>query len=162
MSEMRTSVESHESHMNNVHGHSNHNRWVLVLPGVSFDLRCYLLTYFSSIFDFYLFIVIFFISSFSNESGFVSVGHSEISTEHSFTSTFSSHHYSSHTDRWHNSTRHFFTTLQHLCFVLFFFVHSLFVCIFSKHYGSLIWHVFVYFYMINLFILALCYIITCS
>ncbi|VVC91770.1 unnamed protein product, partial [Leptidea sinapis] len=35
---------------------------------------------------------------FSNESGFVSVGHSEMSTEHSFTSTFSSHHYSSHTD----------------------------------------------------------------
>ncbi|CAH0722478.1 unnamed protein product, partial [Brenthis ino] len=62
INDMRTSVESHESHMNNVHGHSNHNR-------------------------------------FSNESGFVSVGQSEISTEHSFTSTFSSHHYSSHTDR---------------------------------------------------------------
>ncbi|CAG9783085.1 unnamed protein product [Diatraea saccharalis] len=36
---------------------------------------------------------------FSNESGFVSVGHTEISTEHSFTSSFSSHHYSSHSDR---------------------------------------------------------------
>ncbi|XP_073942727.1 C3G guanyl-nucleotide exchange factor isoform X11 [Choristoneura fumiferana] len=35
---------------------------------------------------------------FSNESGFVSVGHAEMSTEHSFTSTFASHHYSSHTD----------------------------------------------------------------
>ncbi|XP_050358736.1 guanine nucleotide-releasing factor 2 isoform X3 [Nymphalis io] len=69
MNEMRTSVESHESHMNNVHGHSNHNR-------------------------------------FSNESGFVSVGHSEISTEHSFTSTFSSHHYSSHTDSTFESTEY--------------------------------------------------------
>ncbi|KAG7304161.1 hypothetical protein JYU34_011096 [Plutella xylostella] len=36
---------------------------------------------------------------FSNESGFVSVGHQEQSTEHSFTSAFSSHHLSSHTDR---------------------------------------------------------------
>ncbi|XP_061382980.1 guanine nucleotide-releasing factor 2 isoform X1 [Danaus plexippus] len=69
MSEMRTSVESHESHMNNIHGHSNHNR-------------------------------------FSNESGFVSVGHSEISTEHSFVSTFSSHHYSSHTDSTFESTEY--------------------------------------------------------
>ncbi|XP_047540406.1 guanine nucleotide-releasing factor 2 isoform X5 [Vanessa atalanta] len=69
MNEMRTSVESHESHMNNVHGHSNHNR-------------------------------------FSNESGFVSVGHSEISTEQSFTSTFSSHHYSSHTDSTFESTEY--------------------------------------------------------
>ncbi|XP_045502037.1 guanine nucleotide-releasing factor 2 isoform X3 [Colias croceus] len=41
---------------------------------------------------------------FSNESGFVSVGHSEMSTEHSFTSTFSSHHYSSHTDSTFEST----------------------------------------------------------
>ncbi|KAL0895820.1 hypothetical protein ABMA27_011852 [Loxostege sticticalis] len=65
-SEMRTSVESHESALSaahaHQHAHSNHNR-------------------------------------FSNESGFVSVGHTEISTEHSFTSSFSSHHYSSHSDR---------------------------------------------------------------
>ncbi|XP_050665290.1 guanine nucleotide-releasing factor 2 isoform X3 [Leptidea sinapis] len=67
MSEMRTSVGSHESHMSHAHTHSNHNR-------------------------------------FSNESGFVSVGHSEMSTEHSFTSTFSSHHYSSHTDSTFEST----------------------------------------------------------
>ncbi|CAH2068495.1 unnamed protein product, partial [Iphiclides podalirius] len=65
--EIRASMESHEMHMNNVHAHSNNNR-------------------------------------FSNESGFVSVGHSEISTEHSFTSTFSSHHYSSHTDSTFEST----------------------------------------------------------
>ncbi|CAK1548297.1 unnamed protein product [Leptosia nina] len=64
INEMRTSVESHESHMSNAH---SHNR-------------------------------------FSNESGFVSVGHSEMSTEHSFTSTFSSHHYSSHTDRLESIT----------------------------------------------------------
>ncbi|CAH2100040.1 unnamed protein product [Euphydryas editha] len=69
INEMRASMESHESHMNNVHSHSNHNR-------------------------------------FSNESGFVSVGHSEISTEHSFTSTFSSHHYSSHTDSTFESTEY--------------------------------------------------------
>ncbi|XP_068628338.1 guanine nucleotide-releasing factor 2 isoform X3 [Battus philenor] len=65
--EIRASIESHEMHMNNVHAHSNHNR-------------------------------------FSNESGFVSVGHAEISTEHSFTSTFSSHLYSSHTDSTFEST----------------------------------------------------------
>ncbi|KAG6447634.1 hypothetical protein O3G_MSEX005037 [Manduca sexta] len=67
--EVRSSVESHESHVNSahMHPHSNHNR-------------------------------------FSNESGFVSVGHAEISTEHSFTSSFSSHHYSSHTDSTFNST----------------------------------------------------------
>ncbi|XP_013166904.1 PREDICTED: guanine nucleotide-releasing factor 2 isoform X3 [Papilio xuthus] len=65
--EIRTSMESHEMHVNNVHSHSNHNR-------------------------------------FSNESGFVSVGHSEMSTEHLFTSTFSSHHYSSHTDSTFEST----------------------------------------------------------
>ncbi|RVE41918.1 hypothetical protein evm_013432 [Chilo suppressalis] len=41
---------------------------------------------------------------FSNESGFVSVGHTEISTEHSFTSSFSSHHYSSHSDSHFDST----------------------------------------------------------
>ncbi|KAJ0181119.1 hypothetical protein K1T71_003204 [Dendrolimus kikuchii] len=41
---------------------------------------------------------------FSNESGFVSVGHAEMSTEHSFTSSFSSHHYSSHTDSTFHST----------------------------------------------------------
>lgn len=41
---------------------------------------------------------------FSNESGFVSVGHAEISAEHSFTSSFSSHRYSSHTDSIFNST----------------------------------------------------------
>ncbi|XP_052737237.1 guanine nucleotide-releasing factor 2 isoform X2 [Bicyclus anynana] len=69
MSEMRTSVESHDSHMNNIHGHNNHNR-------------------------------------FSNESGFVSVGHNEISTEHCFTSTFSTHHYSSHTDSTFESTEY--------------------------------------------------------
>ncbi|CAH0600593.1 unnamed protein product [Chrysodeixis includens] len=64
VSDMRTSVESHESHLNSthVHTHSNHNR-------------------------------------FSNESGFVSVGHAEMSAEHSFTSSFSSHLYTSHTDR---------------------------------------------------------------
>ncbi|XP_072936173.1 guanine nucleotide-releasing factor 2 isoform X5 [Epargyreus clarus] len=67
VSELRTSVESHDSHMNSLHVHSNHNR-------------------------------------FSNESGFVSVGQSEISAEHSFTSTFSSHHYSSHTDSTFDST----------------------------------------------------------
>lgn len=61
-SDIRTSLESQESHMNSTHTHTNHNR-------------------------------------FSNESGFVSVGHAEMSTEHSFTSSFSSHHYSSHTDR---------------------------------------------------------------
>ncbi|XP_026725938.1 guanine nucleotide-releasing factor 2 isoform X4 [Trichoplusia ni] len=69
VSDMRTSVESHESHLNSthVHAHSNHNR-------------------------------------FSNESGFVSVGHAEMSAEHSFTSSFSSHHYTSHTDSIFNST----------------------------------------------------------
>ncbi|KAL4706822.1 hypothetical protein ACJJTC_010056 [Scirpophaga incertulas] len=41
---------------------------------------------------------------FSNESGFVSVGHTEISTEHSFTSSYSSHHYSSHSDSHFDST----------------------------------------------------------
>ncbi|XP_022115832.2 guanine nucleotide-releasing factor 2 isoform X2 [Pieris rapae] len=66
INEMRTSVESHESHMSNAH---SHNR-------------------------------------FSNESGFVSVGHSEMSTEHSFTSTFSSHHYSSHMDSTFESTEY--------------------------------------------------------
>ncbi|XP_062528472.1 guanine nucleotide-releasing factor 2 isoform X11 [Bombyx mori] len=65
--DVRTSMESHESHLNSAHLNSNHNR-------------------------------------FSNESGFVSVGHAEISTEHSFTSSFSSHHYSSHTDSTFNST----------------------------------------------------------
>ncbi|XP_075986233.1 C3G guanyl-nucleotide exchange factor isoform X3 [Anticarsia gemmatalis] len=68
VSELRASLESHDSHMNSTHAHthSNHNR-------------------------------------FSNESGFVSVGHAEISAEHSFTSSFSSHHYS-HTDSIFNST----------------------------------------------------------
>ncbi|XP_045760965.1 guanine nucleotide-releasing factor 2 isoform X3 [Maniola jurtina] len=69
ISEMRTSVESHDSHMNNVHGHNNHNR-------------------------------------FSNESGFVSVGHNEISMEHNFSSTLSTHHYSSHTDSTFESTEY--------------------------------------------------------
>ncbi|XP_053600866.1 guanine nucleotide-releasing factor 2 isoform X3 [Plodia interpunctella] len=42
---------------------------------------------------------------FSNESGFVSVGHTEITTEQNFTSSFSSHHYSSHSDsRFFDST----------------------------------------------------------
>ncbi|KAM3966794.1 LOW QUALITY PROTEIN: C3G guanyl-nucleotide exchange factor [Aphomia sociella] len=41
---------------------------------------------------------------FSNESGFVSVGHSEISTEQNFTSSFSTHHYSSHSDSHFDST----------------------------------------------------------
>ncbi|XP_047034207.1 guanine nucleotide-releasing factor 2 isoform X4 [Helicoverpa zea] len=67
--ELRASLESHESHMNSTHAHvhSNHNR-------------------------------------FSNESGFVSVGHAEMSAEHSFHSSFSSHHYTSHTDSIFNST----------------------------------------------------------
>ncbi|CAB3237158.1 unnamed protein product [Arctia plantaginis] len=72
VSELRASLESHDSHethLNSTHAHehSNHNR-------------------------------------FSNESGFVSVGHAEMSAEHSFTSLFSSHHYSSHADSIFNST----------------------------------------------------------
>ncbi|XP_060809901.1 guanine nucleotide-releasing factor 2 isoform X4 [Amyelois transitella] len=39
-----------------------------------------------------------YVHHFSNESGFVSVGHTEITTEQNFTSSFSSHHYSSHSD----------------------------------------------------------------
>ncbi|XP_049887610.1 guanine nucleotide-releasing factor 2 isoform X5 [Pectinophora gossypiella] len=45
-----------------------------------------------------------YVYQFSNESGFVSVGHAEMSTEHSFTSSFSSHHYTSHTDSTFDST----------------------------------------------------------
>lgn len=58
----RVSLDSVTNEINNIHSHTNHNR-------------------------------------FSNESGFVSVGHSETSTEHSFASTtFTSHHYSTNTE----------------------------------------------------------------
>ncbi|XP_026324252.1 guanine nucleotide-releasing factor 2 isoform X11 [Hyposmocoma kahamanoa] len=68
--EIRSSLESHESHFN-AHTPANHNRYV---------------------------------HHFSNESGFVSVGHAEMSTEHSFTSSFSSHQYTSHTDSAFDTT----------------------------------------------------------
>ncbi|XP_063373066.1 guanine nucleotide-releasing factor 2 isoform X1 [Cydia amplana] len=72
-SELRSSLESQESHANSihVHSHSNHNRYV---------------------------------HHFSNESGFASQGQAEMSTEHSFSSAFASHHYSSHTDSNFEST----------------------------------------------------------
>ncbi|XP_026764340.1 guanine nucleotide-releasing factor 2 isoform X3 [Galleria mellonella] len=67
--EVRTSLESAESHLStaHMHSHTNHNR-------------------------------------FSNESGFVSVGHAEIATEQNFTSSFSTHHYSTHSDSHFDST----------------------------------------------------------
>lgn len=48
----------------------------------------------------------FYIFSFSNESGFVSVGHPEMSAEHNFSAFSSHHHYSSQTERYTDNILH--------------------------------------------------------